>query len=71
MKYYISFDGVYGRTKDHFKRADIVNTYIAWLNENVGVEETDWYWRRGDLLAEGVYIKGKACAVAFKLRFEI
>lgn len=71
MKHHISFNGMYRGVTDHWKRSDIIDSYINWLNKNVGKEEIDWKWERGDLLAQGVYIKDKACAVAFKLRFEI
>jgi len=70
MKYYVSFEHLHSSPGGHFKHAEVVNSYIEWLNKNAGKEETDWAWRRGDLLAEGVYIKDKACAVAFKLKFE-
>jgi len=70
MKYYIDFTNVYHNQPDHWKQKDIINAYIAWLNKNAGKEEEAWYWKRGDMLAKGVYIKDKAAAVAFKLRFE-
>ena len=70
MKYYIDFANVYHNQPDHWKQKDIINAYIAWLNKNAGKEEEAWYWKRGDMLAKGVYIKDKATAVAFKLRFE-
>jgi hypothetical protein len=69
---YIDFSGAYEKAgKNHFKHKPLVDEWRAWLLENIGAEEQAWYWRRGDLIADGVYITNDEDAVLFKLRFEL
>lgn len=69
MNYYISFDNLHLSPGGHFKHAEIINTYRAWLEKTTGVEDEAWAWHRGDLLAQGVYIRDKECATLFRLKF--
>lgn len=69
MKYYISFDNLHSSPGGHFKHAEEVNKYRAWLEKVAGPEEKAWVWNRGDLLAQGVYIYDKKCATLFRLKF--
>jgi len=69
---YIDFGAAYEKAgKSHFKHTPLVDEWRAWLLENVGVEEETWYWRRGDLIADGVYILDDKDAVMFKLKFKL
>jgi hypothetical protein len=69
---YIDFDGAFARAgKSHLKFGPLVDSYRIWLEEHAGMEEQGWYWRRGDIIADGGYIVDDEVALLFKLKFEI
>lgn len=71
MKHFISFRRMGDQETDHFRQKFLINDFRGWLEDNAGPEEVEWRWRRGDLVAQGVYIRDGQVAVAFKLKFNI
>jgi len=45
--------------------------YVEWLNSNAGPEGYEWWWKRGDLVGEGIHFKDDAVAIMFRLKFEL
>jgi hypothetical protein len=66
---YIDFTPLYARVTNHWKRSKEIDSIRNWLEENVGDEEIDWIWNRGDLFARGVTIYNNQSATVFRLRF--
>lgn len=71
MKYYFNFNQKYATMRDHWERSAWVNDVHDWLIEHAGLEEKEWEWVRGDLLAVGLNIRRKEIATLFRLRFGI
>ncbi len=43
--------------------------YRDWLELHAGPEDVGWKWRRGNMVAQGVYIQDEDVAIVFKLKF--
>ena len=56
---------------NHWERSAWVNEVRDWLDEHAGLEEKQWAWARGDLLAVGVSIKRREVATLFRLKFGV
>lgn len=55
----------------HWERSAWITDVRDWLDKYAGLEEKEWQWERGDLLAVGVSIKRKEIAILFRLKFGI
>lgn len=66
---YIDFTPLYVKVPGHWDRSKNIDYIRGWLEENVGTEEIDWLWNRGDLFARGVTIYNNENATLFRLRF--
>lgn len=71
MKYYFNFNQKYATMSGHWERSAWITDVRDWLDKYAGLEEKEWQWERGDLLAVGVSIKRKEIAILFRLKFGI